>query len=68
MLTTSDDTQESPFAVLCRGAGKATRENLKSLTAHYDWLQTLIDPVPLLAPISAAKVIVSVPFFMTFSP
>ena len=56
LLTTRDDTQESPFAALCRGAGKPTRKNLKALTAHYGWLQTLIDPVPLLAPISEAKV------------
>ncbi len=56
LLTTRDDTQESPFAVLCRGAGKPTRQNLKALTAHYEWLRTLIDPVPLLAPVSEAKV------------
>jgi TnpA family transposase len=56
LLTTRDDTQESPFAVLCRGAGRPTRANLKALTAHYEWLRTLIDPAPLLAPISEAKV------------
>jgi len=56
LLATREDTQESPFAVLCRGAGKPTRENLKTLIAHYEWLRTLIDPVPLLAPISEAKV------------
>ena len=49
-------SQESPFAVMCRGAGKPTRENLKGLIAHYQWLETLVDPAPLLAPISEAKV------------
>ena len=41
---------------MCRGAGKPTRENLKVLVAHYQWLATLVNPVPLLAPISEAKV------------
>ena len=56
LLTTNEETQESPFAVTCRGAGKPTRENLKGLIAHYQWLETLVDPAPLLAPISEAKV------------
>jgi hypothetical protein len=56
LLTPSVDAQESRFAVLCRGAGKATRENLGALIAHYEWLTTLTDPVPILAPISDAKV------------
>jgi TnpA family transposase len=56
LLTPSEDAQESRFAVLCRGAGKATRENLGALIAHYEWLMTLTDPVPILAPISEAKV------------
>jgi len=56
LLETGADTQESPFALLCRGAGKATRQNLKALTAHYHWVQSLIDPLPLLAPISPSKV------------
>ena len=42
--------------MLCRGAGKRTRENLKALIAHYEWLRTLIDPIPVLATISEAKV------------
>jgi TnpA family transposase len=56
LLTPTEDAQESKFSVLCRGAGKATRENLKALIAHYDWLETLTDPAPILAPISEAKV------------
>ncbi len=56
LLTPSEDAQESRFARLCRGAGKATRENLKVLIAHHEWLTTLTDLVPILAPISEAKV------------
>jgi hypothetical protein len=56
LLAVNEATQETPFAVMCRGAGKPSRENLKSLTTHYRWLETLVDPVPLLAPISDAKV------------
>jgi Domain of unknown function (DUF4158) len=56
LLTPSELAQESRFAVLCRGAGKATRENLRALIVHYEWLTTLTDPVPILAPISEAKV------------
>ena len=43
LLMPSEDAQESRFAVLCRGAGKATRKNLKALIAHYKWLETLTD-------------------------
>jgi hypothetical protein len=32
------------------------RDNLKALIAHYQWLETLTDPVPHLASISQAKV------------
>jgi hypothetical protein len=35
-LLPSADSQDSPFAVMCRGAGKATRNNLKELIAHYE--------------------------------
>lgn len=56
LLTVNEATQESAFAVMCRGAGKPTRENLKALITHYQWLERLVDPVPLLAPISEAKV------------
>jgi hypothetical protein len=56
LLTVNETTQETPFAVMCRGAGKPTRKNLKALVAHYRWLATLVNPVPLLAPISEAKV------------
>ena len=56
LLTANTETQESPFAVMCRGAGKATRDNLKALIAHYQWLESLVNPIPLLAPISEAKV------------
>jgi hypothetical protein len=44
LLTPSTDSQDSPFAVMCRGAGKATRDNLKELIAHYEWLRSLPDP------------------------
>src|SRR5665213_572845 len=56
LLMVNESTQESPFAVMCRGAGKPTRANLKALIAHFNWLETLVNPVPLLAPISEAKV------------
>ena len=56
LLTSRDETQETPFAVLCRRPGKPTRENLKALIAHYQWLTTLIDPGPPLACISEAKI------------
>jgi hypothetical protein len=56
LLTRNEETQESPFAVMCRGAGKPTRENLKGLIAHYQWLETLVNPAPLVAPISEVKV------------
>lgn len=44
LLASNPETQESPFAVMCRGAGKATRNNLKGLITHYQWLNTLVDP------------------------
>jgi len=55
LLATREDAQESrsPFYAAAR---EATRENLKMLIAHYEWLRTLIDPVPLLSPISEAKI------------
>lgn len=33
LLIADDEARESPFATLCRGAGKVTRENLKLLIA-----------------------------------
>jgi TnpA family transposase len=56
LLTPSEDEQDSPYAVMCRGAGKSTRENLKALIAHYRWLQTLPEPASSLAKISESKV------------
>jgi hypothetical protein len=56
LLTPSADSQDSPFAVMCRGAGKATRDNLKELIAHYEWLRSLPDPAPMLTSISEAKI------------
>jgi hypothetical protein len=44
LLTPSADSQDSPFAVMCRGAGRATRDNLKELIAHYEWLRSTPDP------------------------
>ena len=41
---------------MCRGAGKATRDNLKGLIPHYEWLRSLPDPAPLLTSISEAKI------------
>jgi hypothetical protein len=37
-------------------AGKATRENLKTLIAYHEWVATLTDPAPILASIAGAKV------------
>jgi TnpA family transposase len=56
LLATAKAAKESAFAALCRGPGKPTRENLKTLIAHYRWLITLIDPAPLLASVSETKV------------
>ena len=56
LLTPSADSQDSPFAVMCRGAGKPTRDNLKALIAHYEWLRSLPDPAPPLTSISDAKI------------
>jgi hypothetical protein len=56
LLMPSADSQNSPFVVMCRGAGKATRDNLKALIAHYEWLRTLPDPAPILTSISEAKI------------
>jgi hypothetical protein len=56
LLMPSADSQNSPFAVMCRGAGKATRDNLKALIAHYEWLRTLPDPAPILTSLSEAKI------------
>lgn len=56
LLTVDENSQESPFARMCRGAGKPTRENLKGFIAHYRWLEMLVDPAPPLAPIAAARV------------
>ncbi len=51
------EKEESAFATLCRGAGKATRENLKLLLSHYEWLQILPDPAGPLASIADTKVL-----------
>ncbi len=56
LLTPSADSQDSPFAVMYRGAGKATRDNLKELIAHYEWLRSLPDPAPMLTLIWEAKI------------
>ena len=60
LLTPSADSQDSPFAVMSRGAGKATRDNLKELIAHYEWLRSLPDPAPMLTSISERDLIKSV--------
>jgi hypothetical protein len=41
---------------MCRGAGEATRDNLKELIAHQVWLRSLPDPAPMLTSISEAKI------------
>jgi hypothetical protein len=49
LLTPSADSQDSLFVLMCRGAGKATRDKLKELIAHYKWLRSLPDPAPMLS-------------------
>src|SRR5450755_3795134 len=41
LLETDEADKESAFARLCRGPGKATRENLKVLIEHHPWLREL---------------------------
>ena len=44
------DSQDSLFAVMCRGAPKATRDNLKALIAHYEWCSmNIIGKTPIFA-------------------
>ena len=56
LLDVPSDAQESPFAKLCRPPGRATRDNLKALAEHLDWLDTLAVPQAALAKIVPAKV------------
>ncbi len=57
LLTVDPTTQESPFAVLCRPPGRASRKNLNALIERYKWLAGLPDPTDPLQPVADAKVL-----------
>ena len=57
LLNLDEKTQETPFAQLCRGPGRASRDHLKALIDRHEWLQTLPDPAVPLASVSEAKVL-----------
>ena len=57
LLETDEADKESAFARLCRGPGKATRENLKVLIEHHPWLRELPNPTGPLACIADTKVL-----------
>jgi hypothetical protein len=48
LLVVDPTTQESPFALICRAPGRATRKNLVALIDRHEWLQRLPDPSELL--------------------
>jgi hypothetical protein len=50
-------TQESPFAVICRAPGRASRKNLKALIERHRWLQDLPDPTAALQAVADSKVL-----------
>lgn len=57
LLAVDATTQESPFVVLCRAPGRATRRNLNALIDRHQWLQRLPDPTSALQAIADAKVL-----------
>jgi hypothetical protein len=57
LLVVDPTTQESPFALICRAPGRATRKNLVALIDRHEWLQRLPDPTAALQPIADAKVL-----------
>ena len=57
LLAVDAATQESPFAVLRRAPGRATRRNLNALIDRHQWLQSLPDPTSALQAIADAKVL-----------
>jgi hypothetical protein len=57
LLVVDPTTQESPFAVICRAPGRATRKNLNTLIDRHQWLQELPHPTSALEPIADAKVL-----------
>jgi hypothetical protein len=56
LLVADPTTQDSPFAVICRAAGRASRKNLKALIERYQWLQDLPDPSAALQSVADSKV------------
>jgi len=57
LLVVDPTTQESPFALICRAPGRATRKNLVALIDRHEWLQRLPDPTAALHPIADAKIL-----------
>jgi hypothetical protein len=57
LLVVDPATQESPFAVICRAPGRATRKNLNTPIDRHQWLQELPHPASVLEPIADAKVL-----------
>lgn len=57
LLDVNPQTQESPFAELCRAPGRASRKNLKALIDRYEWLQELPDPTAALKSVADSKVL-----------
>lgn len=56
LLEVPENSQESPFATLCRPPGRATRNNLKALGEQLDWLETSFDFGDALDGITSVKV------------
>jgi hypothetical protein len=57
LLKVDSETQESPFAQLCRPSGRASRKNLKALIERHQWLQNLPDPTSSLQAFADSKVL-----------
>lgn len=57
LLVADPTTQESPFAVICRAPGRASRKNLKALIERHRWLQDLPDPTTALQAVADSKVL-----------
>jgi len=57
LLKVDSQSQESPFAQLCRATGRASRKNLKALIERHQWLQNLPDPTAALQALPDSKVL-----------
>jgi len=57
LFVVDEDTQESPFALICRAPGRPSRKNLKALMERHHWLEQLPDPTAPLASIADSKVL-----------